>query len=354
MGLPLTTVVLVAYLTAANWSPATAQTSAQDNSISLKWFRGIVVGNAPSYLAITPNGKALYVSNYGSNTVSVIDTSLYTIIATIGVSVGPTNVAITPDGRTAFVLSRQTISVISTATNALMRTISAGPTFGVGLAITPDGSQLYVCNFGSGRNDGAVTIINIDTLTIEKTLTLGGEGEAIAISPDGKSAYALALSSQGIYLAKIDVASQAIVQPQLGAGIIGGISGDLAISPNSETIYVAGAVSDVWAVNAITGKLKKTLVVFTPTGFVNKYKYDLGGVRLSSNGKFLFVADNGHHAVTVFNAWNGEQVGSPVTVGRHPYGIVISPETDYLYVANARSYVGSEPGTVSIVKIERP
>ncbi len=91
----------------------------------------IRVGIEPWGLAFTPDGKYLYVANYGSNTVSVIDTASNQVSSTIthapGSGVFLASKAITPDGSTVFVLGAQsTIVVISTSTNTVLKTISAG------------------------------------------------------------------------------------------------------------------------------------------------------------------------------------------------------------------------------------
>src|SRR5262249_36165971 len=57
------------------------------------------VGTEPYGLALTPNGKKLYVSNSRSNSVSVIDTSTDVVIKTIfNVGPEPRGIAITNDG----------------------------------------------------------------------------------------------------------------------------------------------------------------------------------------------------------------------------------------------------------------
>ncbi|MCD2158387.1 YncE family protein, partial [Rhodococcus cerastii] len=63
------------------------------------------VGGRPDGVAITPDGAHAYVVNYGSSSVSVIDTATNTVTATVGVGNRPTGVAITPDGAHAYVSS---------------------------------------------------------------------------------------------------------------------------------------------------------------------------------------------------------------------------------------------------------
>ncbi len=86
-----------------------------------------------------------YVVNTCSDTVSVIDTTTNSLIATIPVGVAPEGVAITPDGARAYVTTAgiSVVTVISTATNTVIATIPVGM-LPVGIAITPDGTRAYV------------------------------------------------------------------------------------------------------------------------------------------------------------------------------------------------------------------
>jgi len=78
------------------------------------------------------------VANDGSATVSVIDTATNTVVAAIPVGLFPEGVAITPDGTRVYVpnLGFDTVSVIDTATNTVVATITVGggP---LAVAITP-------------------------------------------------------------------------------------------------------------------------------------------------------------------------------------------------------------------------
>jgi YVTN family beta-propeller protein len=57
----------------------------------------VPVGNLPCGVAIAPDGKHAYVTNYFSNTVSVIATATNVVVATVPVENGPSGVGIIPD-----------------------------------------------------------------------------------------------------------------------------------------------------------------------------------------------------------------------------------------------------------------
>src|SRR6185437_911400 len=68
----------------------------------------IKVGDGPDAIAITPDGKTAYVANYGNqngngDTMTPIDVATGRTGTPIKVGSGPWAIAITPDGKTAFV-----------------------------------------------------------------------------------------------------------------------------------------------------------------------------------------------------------------------------------------------------------
>ena len=106
----------------------------------------IATGGNPTSIAITPNGTRAYTQSIGSNTVSVINTSTNALAAPDIALTGATFVAITPDGTRAYVSqsSQNTVQAINTATNAVEGAAISTPGSPSGLAISPDGSKLYV------------------------------------------------------------------------------------------------------------------------------------------------------------------------------------------------------------------
>src|SRR5580698_2872925 len=69
-----------------------------------------------------------YVGNFADNTVSVIDMANGQVVATVPVAVGPHGMAMTLDGRTVFVSGdgSSQVSVIDTATDKVTKTIEVG------------------------------------------------------------------------------------------------------------------------------------------------------------------------------------------------------------------------------------
>src|SRR4029077_7776225 len=96
-----------------------------------------------------------------------------------------------PDGKTAYVLSSTVlgggsgaVTPIRTATNTALKPIAVGQDPRA-MAITPDGTTIYVTNYQSGT----VTPIRTATDTALAPIRVSGNPWAIAITPDGKTAY---------------------------------------------------------------------------------------------------------------------------------------------------------------------
>src|ERR1035437_4818369 len=142
----------------------------------------IKVGRSPGQIAITPDGTTAYGANLASDTVTPITIATSTAGKSIKVGRAPDFIAITPDGRTAYVanLDSSTVTPITTATNTAEKPIEVG-NGPVEIAITPDGKTAYAVN----QNSGTVTPITIATSTPGTPISVGSVGAGIAITPDG-------------------------------------------------------------------------------------------------------------------------------------------------------------------------
>ena len=140
----------------------------------------------------------VYVTNQGSfgegNTVSVIATASNTVVDTITVGQGPNFVTASPNGRFAYVSNSRsdTVSVVDTATNTVVSTITVGNGPG-SIAFTPHGNLAYVPN---GDSD-SVSVINTATNQVVATIDGISIPAEIAITPDGESAYVTNLWTNG-------------------------------------------------------------------------------------------------------------------------------------------------------------
>lgn len=149
------------------------------------------VGYRPYAAAISPNGRQVAVSNWGDESVSLLDSKTLKETSRVKVGSHPNDLVFARDGR-LFVANAgsNSVSVISGAKVIETIKTSLDPKALVGstpaaLAITTDGKRLYVAN--ADNNDVAV----VNTSKTAESEVLGfiptaWYPSAIAVSPDGK------------------------------------------------------------------------------------------------------------------------------------------------------------------------
>jgi YVTN family beta-propeller protein len=154
------------------------------------------VGNSPEDLLIPPTGNLLYVSNYGNvsdtseDEVAAINLNDYTI-SRIPVGDKPMGLASLADGSLVFVTNSgsNTVSIIRTSDLQVLTDVSVGlvPT---DCAVSPDDNQLYVVNSGSGD----ISVVDISSKTVIEVIPdVGQQPYGIAIYDDPVEDRVLAL-----------------------------------------------------------------------------------------------------------------------------------------------------------------
>ncbi|MEW6734408.1 MAG: hypothetical protein AB1489_23985 [Acidobacteriota bacterium] len=152
----------------------------------------IPVGREPQSLVLSGDDTKVYVANAVDGTVSVISTATNQVTKTIKVGSEPRAVVLSPNGTRLYVANStaNSVSVIDTKTDTVIKTIEAVGSRPYALAITNDGDfddndeRLYVTNFISeyragtirpGADDGKeglVYVINTATNTIFTTVAI--------------------------------------------------------------------------------------------------------------------------------------------------------------------------------------
>jgi YVTN family beta-propeller protein len=106
-------------------------------------------GSAPFGIAFNPNNGNMYMTNFNSDSVSVINPSTNTVISTIPVGSAPFGIAFNPNNGNMYVTNagNNTVSVINPSTNTFVATIPVGSA-PFGIAFNPNNGNMYVTNAG--------------------------------------------------------------------------------------------------------------------------------------------------------------------------------------------------------------
>ncbi len=175
-----------------------------------------------------------YFTNRNSNDVSVVDLTMNTVISHIEVGYGPYCVAVSPDGDTAYVTSREKgISIIDAATNTLTGNI---PVFVDTIAVSPDGKSLY----GVSRDEGTLESIDIAFGTILKSVEVGPSPHGIAVNNEGTRIYVSSLDDGMVRV--IDALSMGIIAT-VAVTEPGDPVWDVEVNPCGSTVYAVSAGS---------------------------------------------------------------------------------------------------------------
>ena len=321
------------------------------------------VGIVACFWAARPcNGQIeveAYITNFGSNNVSVIDTSSATVVSTISLApeLGPVGVAVTPDGRFAYITNAgpgatggTTVSVLDVATSTVLTTIPVGAS-PEGIAVTPDANFAYVANLHS--INGTVSVINTITNSVTGTIQLGaGTGpQGVAITPDGNFAYVTDRSSGTVSV--INTASNTVVGAPIPVGPVGGSPFSqpvgVAISPDGKFVYVANFGSYTVSVIATATN--------TVVNTINTSVQPLG-IAVTPDGRFVYVTSgltNGPITVSVIDVTAPAPVAQPIATlpaafGNQPGGVSVTPNGEFVFVADLNTVSEIATATNTVVK----
>lgn len=174
--------------------------------------REIGTGDYPHGLRMSPDGSVVYVANVGDGTVSVIDAVSLKESERIEVGKAPVQVGFTPDGKQVYVSLRDEnkVAVIDTSTRRVTARIDVGRS-PIQMHATPDGRFVYVANQGTeAEPDETVSVIDVGSGAVVKTITTGKGAHGVAVSSDGLSVFVTNIVDGTV--SEISVATQSVVR----------------------------------------------------------------------------------------------------------------------------------------------
>ncbi|THD62151.1 alkaline phosphatase family protein [Phenylobacterium sp.] len=158
--------------------------------------RRVHVGVSPYELALAPDGKRLFVSNWGEKTVSVVDIASEKVIKTLPVGFNPNDMVLAADGRlfvacsnenTVYVIDTRTLEVMQVISTALYPKAPEGSTPN-SLSLDAKRKLLFVAN--ADNNDVAVVdIAKRETSQVLGFIPAGWYPSALVLGEAGQALY---------------------------------------------------------------------------------------------------------------------------------------------------------------------
>jgi YVTN family beta-propeller protein len=147
------------------------------------------VGGEPEGVAVSPDGQIVYATSEEGHSVAVIETAAPRVRSRVRVGLRPRNAVFTSNGRRAFVSGENdgSVAAVDVASDRVVGTtrIEGENIRPMGVALTPADAQLFVTT-GRGRQ-----LVRLDPVTLRVTgrLEVGERPWGLALSPDGRFAF---------------------------------------------------------------------------------------------------------------------------------------------------------------------
>jgi YVTN family beta-propeller protein len=289
----------------------------------------VPVGRQPSGVAYDSLTGFVYVTNFGSNNVSVISET--TVIANVTVGKSPFGISYDSGNGLIYVANGDSGSVSVIDGTRVVGTVLVGGA-PIGVAYNSGNGNVYVTNIGPGIGPGIVpgTVNVISGTTVVGIISVGNH--PVGVGYDSGNGYMYVTNEPDNTVSVIN--GTAIV----GAIKAGGAPVGVGYDSGNGYVYVTNTGSA--SVSVISGT---TVLETVPVG-INPFaaEYDSG------NG-YVYVTNSGSGSVSVMN---GTMTVANITVGNNPVGAAYDSGNGYVYVANSLSDTVSVISTATSVPFD--
>jgi YVTN family beta-propeller protein len=364
-ALALTLAVTLALLLLAPAAKPAARSDAEANERYL----------SPIEMALSPDGRLLYVVCQGSDELRVVDIQSGKVVSAVPVGHVPRGIALSRDGRQIYVTNAwsDTVSVIDAATLKVVRALATGfePT---GIVSDQSGETLYVAN----RLSNDISVIDVNSGQEIKRLLAGRGASYLALSADGRRIYGTHIyPNAGAFrtppnseITVIDTARRTVVDRKQLHNVAGvfhvALSADgklgVAAQLRPKNLIPLAHVEHGWAFGDSLTLFGDDVggTVQVPIDELDRYYALPWAVAITPDKSKIFVTTAGSENVTVIDvrqllrfaansarirqsSANGlvndlsaaaNYVTARIPVGRNPRGALLSQDGKRLYVAN--------------------
>jgi YVTN family beta-propeller protein len=299
--------------------------------------------SAPYGIDLSLDNDLIYVSNFGqfnvTGTVSVINGTTNTIVATIYIDKNPQAIAYNPANGLFYVANTysNTLSIINGTSNSLIGSIPVGDVPGkspTGIAVNSINNTVYVTNMGSNT----VSVINGTTNVVVGNITSGMGGSffsptGITYNSDNDNLYVTNRGSDTVSVIN-STTNMLIDEIPIDAIAPSGIIYNAA----NNYVYVTNMGSNtVSVINGTTNALVETI----PVGL------GPNGVTYNQNNGDVYVANSINGTISVISGLTNTVYSTiPIGINNNPNGVSYNPTNNTLFITNSNS------NTVSAVKNE--
>ena len=309
----------------------------------------------------------VYVSNEKDNTLSVIDTKTMSVIKTIQVGERPRGIILSKDNKRLYICASDsdTVQVMDVATGKIIHELPSGAD-PEQFALHPNNKHLYIAN----EDDNITTVVDVVSRTVLAQIDVGVEPEGMAVSPDGK--YAVNTSETTNMVHWIDTKSLKLIDNTLVdqrpryaqfnkdssllwvSSEIGGNVSIIEVNPRNtgtasdksdpttqetlKQLEIIGAKS-----RDVVRKIIKKITFNIPG--ISRDRIQPVGIRLTSDGKYAFVALGPANHVAVVDA-KTYKIIKYILVGRRVWQMELNHDETMMFTTNGVS------GDISVVDIK--
>ena len=296
------------------------------NTVTGRVIKHIAVGHVPRGVSVSADGRQIYVTNSWNDSVSVIDAQKLVVLTNLKTGFEPISAVADKNGNALYVANRLSndISVIDLHTGKELKRLEAGRGASY-LAISADGSRIYcthiypAINARRGPPQSEITVIDTTTQRVVQRVPLHNAAGVfhLALSSDGKVGVAALLRPKNLIpLAHVEHGWAMTNSIALfGDGFDAGFSLPLDELERYFALPFGVAITPDHSKLFVSAAGSNTV---TAIRFPALLKYSHAAPRSAAND--LSAAAN--------------YVITRIPTGRNPRGIVLSPDGRRLYVAD--------------------